>query len=363
MKKFNQLDKLEKKQLIAWISGIILICVVYLGVTCSYLYTDKISEEKYWTYYLEEHDQLTKEEQELSKNATKVKTGVYVENFDSIDIKNSNFNVSFKLWFTWTGNKNLDMINNYTIYRGKINSQKIIKDITVGEQRYQLAEVSATVSKIFWTTRFPMGSYQLRMYIEPQKSIQDILIEPDKNYSSINPNLNVSGFTLNKFASNRCIQEITNVKSDPEIQEKVFKESEFLVAFELNRKGIGLYIKCFIALAGTLGWVLITLFICTYHEVDPLGMIPSALFGTVSNILVGANLVPDAIQTGLIEFVNIYGILIILLVSFAIIKINRVRNFYNKNNFAVFLGKGLFWLITFFTILGNILLPLSAYKF
>lgn len=105
------------------------------------------------------------------------------------------------------------MINNYEIYGGKINSRKLLKEQIIGNEKYQLAEVSATIDKVFWTTRFPLGSYQLRMYIEPHQSIKDILIEPDTSNSSINKNLNVSGFTTEKFAVSRCLQNITTVRN------------------------------------------------------------------------------------------------------------------------------------------------------
>ncbi|MGL6292210.1 MAG: hypothetical protein ACRC2P_02100, partial [Eubacterium aggregans] len=52
-------------------------------------------------------------------------------------------------------------------------------------------------------------------------------------------------------------------------------------------------------------------------------MIPAALFGTVTNIMVGANLLPEAIDTGLLEFVNFFGIAILLAGAIAIININR----------------------------------------
>uniref|UniRef100_UPI00359C78D3 hypothetical protein n=1 Tax=Lactococcus garvieae TaxID=1363 RepID=UPI00359C78D3 len=360
LKQYKQWDKKELHQVFQWSFGIFFVCSIFLLLTSFYLYKDKKNEGMYWEYYLKEHDQLTKEEKHISKNATRVKSGIYLENIDDLNIKNSNYTVKFKIWFSWENNNNLNMLDNYMIYHGKINEQKILENKIVGKKKYQLAEVSATINKVFWTTRFPLGSYQLRLYIEPQYNLKDVLIEPDPQSSSVNKNLNVSGFTVNKFAVSRCIQ---NISTTPSFSTKKTGTSEFLAAVELNRKGIGLYLKCFIALAGTLGWVLITLFLCTYHEVDPLGMIPSALFGTVSNILVGANLVPDAIQTGLIEFVNIYGILLIIFVALAVIKINRTRDYYKNNDFAFFLGRHIFWVILFLAILGNILLPLIAYKF
>jgi len=140
--------------------------------------------------------------------------------------------------------------------------------------------------------------------------------------------------------------------------------SEIITALEINRSSYGLYFKCFIALAGTLLWSLIALFICIYHHVDPLGMLPGALFGAVGNIMVGASLLPDALETGLLEYVNIWGILIIMGVTIAIININRLRKKYKdeEKGFVHFYGRSMFYTILAFTVIGMFLFPLISYS-
>lgn len=361
-RKYISYEKQKIKFLWYWFISIFLLFSVYLGYTCLSLYQDQTKEDEYWEQYLKEHNNLTKDEKTLSKDATKIFTGIYIENLEDVNIKNSYYKIKFHLWFRWQGEKEVNMLDNYNIYKGRINSQEVLKNYSDGLDNYQLAEVTATVAKTFWTKRFPLGSYQLRLYIQPKQGLKDILIIPDEGNSSVNDSLNIAGFTLDRWTIGRCIQTNDSSKGDPTVDSK-FKLSELMAAVELNRKGLGLYVKCFIALVGTLGWVLIVLFICTYHNVDPLGMVPSALFGTVTNILVGANLVEDALNTGLLEYVNIFGILIILVATLAIIMINRIRDYYKDNSFASFFGKHLFWLITFFALFGNIVLPIAAYKF
>lgn len=361
---YSRLEKNQKKKLWVWLSVIFVFFTLYIGYTSWYLYRDGKMEDIYWERYLNENPTLSKSENQLAENAIRVKTGVYIENINKIDIRSSSYTITFQVWFRWDGDPNLDMLNNYEIYHGLIDSQETLKDIKDGHTNYQLARVTSTIAKTFWTTRFPMGSHQLRFYLEPKDDISNIVFVADKENSSINENINISGFELKRFDTNIFVKEYENDKLNPETEGRgSYSVTEFLTAIELNRKTIGLYIKCFIALVGTLSWVLIVLFICTYHNVDPLSMIPGALFGTVSNIIVGANLIPDALHAGLLEFVNIFGILIILFASFAIITINRQRSYYHDDRFASFLGKHVFWLLAFFTVLGNILLPLCAYRF
>ena len=363
-KMYSQLSQYQKRILWIWQLVLVVIFGLFIGLTSYFLYSDKKMEDIYWKKYLNENTRLTEIQQKESRAATQVLTGVYVENINEVNIRNSNYTVTFQLWFRWDDDKKLNMMENYEIYNGQIDSQEVMKDIVVDGIRYQLARIKATVAKTFWTTRFPLGSYQLRFYIEPKEAISDIVLIPDKGTSYINENINISGFNVKRFETSRFIKVYKNNRSEPAFNPIISRTvTEYLTSIELNRENVGLYIKCFIALVGTLGWVLIVLFICTYHKVNPLSMIPGALFGTVSNILVGANLVPDALHIGLLEFVNMLGILVIIFVSFSIITINRQRTHYKEEEFASFLGKHIFWLITFFTILGNILLPLSAYTF
>ncbi|REC26813.1 hypothetical protein CF160_14845 [Enterococcus pseudoavium] len=46
-----------------------------------------------------------------------------------------------------------------------------------GETNYQLARVRATIAKTFWTTRFLMGSHQLRFYLEPKDDIRNVVLK------------------------------------------------------------------------------------------------------------------------------------------------------------------------------------------
>ena len=130
---------------------------------------------------------------------------------------------------------------------------------------------------------------------------------------------------------------------------------------EINRSSLGLYAKCFVALFGTSLWVFITMLLCTYHRVDPLSMIPAALFGTVSNIMVGANMLPDSLEIGLLEYVNAWGILTIIAGALTIININRIRTKYNDNEFAALFGRIMSFTLMFIVVLGHILMPVSAY--
>ena len=63
---------------------------------------------------------------------------------------------------------------------------------------------------------------------------------------------------------------------------------------------------------------------------------------------------------GLLEFVNLWGVMTILSVAVVIININRIRNKYEDKEFASFYGRIMFYTILILVVAGHIALPLSA---
>ncbi|MEG0834619.1 MAG: hypothetical protein RR292_00905 [Christensenellaceae bacterium] len=357
---FKDLKSWQKKRL--WISFLLVLiaAVVFLTATASSLYQDKFMEDEYWHETLTTPESVQQKIEAQSGNETQVMVGSYVENLKEISLKDSNFGMKVLVWFRWEGNDKLDMVNHFRIYKGTINSKEIVEDYHKDGINYQSALLDVTVSKNFWTNRFPLESHQLRMYLEAGPTVQDVVFVADTQHSSMNPSLSISGYQLLRHEVGTFAMEYNNTFGNPTLKAAPIN-SEFVTAMEINRNSLGLYFKCFIALFGTTAWVLIMLYISTYHRVDPLLMVPPILVGTVANIMIGANLLPDALQFGLLEHVNIWGIMTILIVAIAIININYIRNQKNDENFAKFYGRFMFWEILIITVAGHVILPLAAY--
>lgn len=365
MKKFfeklKNLEKWQKKRLYTCFLVVLLIGLGYLGITLNAIYEDKQNENSYWNNAISEKSNTSADEyKELTKNAVPVTTGTYVENVKQIDLKTNSFRVEFVVWFRWQGDASINMAEHFRVYKGTTNKTDIIKEVHENGDNYQLVRVDTTVSKSFWTRRFPLESHQLRFYIESELTADKVVLVADKEYSGMNRSLSVSGYEVNNHAVGEFMNQYPNTQNDPSVDSAV-TTSEMLTQIEINRDSFGLYLKCFIALFGTTAWVLITLYLNSYHRVDPLGMVPAALFGTVSNIMVGANLLPDALTLGLLEYVNFFGIMTILAVTFSIININRIRNKYENKEFAALFGKVMFFTILFIVLVGHIAYPAIAY--
>lgn len=366
MKKFKKIDikgmlPWQKKRLFLSLGLFLIISLSFLIYSVTTLYQDKMAEDNYWDQYLEVDSKVQTKVDDLSKNATKVAVGTYVENLKEINLKSNNFSLDYLIWFNWEGNPDLDMADNFHIYKGNITKKELVKDYHENNINYQLVRVSVTVSKTYWTPRFPLESHQLRIYVESNYPVEEVMFTKQSE-AEINPNLSIAGYDFTRLESAIVANEYISNHDDPTISGDVIT-SEQVTEFEISRSDFGTYFKCFIALLGTSIWVFITLYINTNHRVDPLGMIPAALFGTVSNIMVGANLLPDALQVGLLEYVNFWGILTILSVTFSVINVNRIRNKYEDRDFAHFYGLIMFWTILIVILVGHILLPVAAFRF
>lgn len=361
-KESRKLEKWQWRRLLCNFLIYVVVVVVFLSATVTALVKDRTGEDYYWNSSMSESQDMASEVTARSAGATKVSVGTYIENLKEINIKSAYYRVVAQVWFRWEGDEDLDMKDNFRVYKGLMNKMEVIKDYHENGVNYQLVRCDVSVTKDYWTVRFPLESHQLRMYITSNLPVEQVVFVDDHDNSGLNKSLSISGYDVRRHDTAVISVKQDGTHGDPELTDDLIL-SEHMTQLELNRGSWGLYLKCFIALVGTITWVLIALFLNTNHHIDPLGMLPAALFGTVTNIMVGANLLPDAMQAGLLEYVNIFGIGTILAVTMTIININRIRNKYEDKAFAALLGRVMFITIIVCTLAGNILLPCSAYMF
>lgn len=361
---FRGLAPWKRAMVLKWGFGLLVLGIVYLCFAISSMAGSSATGKSYWWNPNSEHVQATIEEanqRATEGGATHVRVGTYVENVRSIDIKSSNTNVTMLVWFRWDGSPDLNMIDNFSIYHGLIQSTDVLRNEHDGTTNYQLIRINVDVNGSFTTALFPLDSQQVKIFVESSYKAREVIFVPDTENSTVNSALSIAGYRLIDTQWNLAAHKYSTTESDPTISEPPIT-SEYVTVVTFQRDGFGLYFKCFIAMYGTTLWVLIMLYICGHHRVDPLGMIPGALFGTVSNIMVGAALLPDALDLGLLEFVNVWGILTILATAVVIIQINNIRSEYGRRDepFAGFFGRVMFYVITVVTIVGNVLLPVIA---
>ena len=356
--KFKNLSKEQKNRIYLMVGGFSITFTVVLVIFCSMIYFDNVNTNKKWFGYLSDPTDRKAEVIELSKHAQKVTVGTYVENIRTVDMKNSECRIEMLIWFDWEGDPELDPASYFRVYKGVENKKHIVEEMHDGRINYQLVSLDVTISKNYHTMLFPLDSHQIRIYVESIHPIQEVVFRADKDNSGMNEHLEITGFEFSRIAVGEVTYRYNSTHGNPRLTDNEIT-SEIVTQIEIQRSTMGLFFKCFIALYATIVWILISLYICTYHHVNPLGMVSGALFGAVGNIVIGANLLPDGTSGGLLEFGNIWGVLMVLGGTISIISINRVRDLQDKK-YAKYYGRFCFYIILGFTLLGLILLPAFA---
>ncbi len=373
MKKFKDLEKWKVKKIVFSFVLLSVIGVIFLSLTVNTLIASKMEDSRKWDERLLQSGKIEQEVDARSANAVRVMAGTQIESIKDISLKNSSFRAEFLVWFMWEGQNDLNMLEHFDINKGEIKNMtvengsmsrlEVLEDYHRNGVNYQLARCDATISKSFNTTRFPLDSHQLTIDVQSTYPVDKVIFVADTEKSTYDDAIQITGYQIQDHQVGVRYVKTVNDQSNPALKDKVFIGTELTTSIIINRDGFGLYIKCFIALAGTITWVLISMFIATYHNVDPIRMVPAALFGTVANIMVGANLLPDALQMGLLEYVNIWGIIMILAGALSVIHINHTRSTFKDEAFAASFGKLMFYTMLVFAVAGNLLLPFSAYMF
>ncbi|NCC43992.1 MAG: hypothetical protein EOM18_10530 [Clostridia bacterium] len=245
-------DKDQKRMLWIWTAVILGVAVFYIGFTSHYLWQNKEKTDIEWEERVHAFETLSDEEQGSTKDAVRVGVTTYLENVTDIDIRQSTFDADMQIIFTWKKGSRLNgeelgsMLGHFSVYNGKITDIET-QESSVSEDGIciQKIKVSAQISNKLETVRFPLNSYQLRIYIVPRESIEKMIWIPDGENSSSNPNLSLAGFRLERLATNSYYRRTEeNVSYDGELiddQERVY--SEVLTAMEFNRSTLGLYLK------------------------------------------------------------------------------------------------------------------------
>ena len=365
---WRHMEGWQKSRLYGTVTAVVLIFGIFLVVTCTQLYQDKMAEDGYWNMHMEAPDaELQEKIDAYSANATRVETAIYVEQVSAVNIKNSQFELMLNVAYRWTGDDGLDFSDPELVhfYKGTIKLHQVMDEQHDGDVHYQLVRYDVVVNKDYWTPRFPLESHQLRFYMEPSMNVGRMVLMPMAEDSYTNSNLDITGYELDRFGVQTFIlgndHKMLNPLYDSYQNDDPIYKTEIMGQIEINRNSLGLYVKCFIALYGTTAWILLCLYICTFRRVDPLGMIGAAFFGSVSNIMVGANLLPDALTLGLVEYGNLFGVGIIIAGTSVVIGINAIRKEKGNEAFAQFYGRIMLAVFAVIVVVGNLALPLSAW--
>lgn len=314
--KSEKISPKGQKFLMSWIIGILLIFFVVGSFMVGAVYEDKQSDiakhmERMSPNLTESG--LTPGEHNIStNNATKVFTGIYVDQIRDLSLSDSKWVVDFYIWFKWNGS-NVDPGENLQIVDGNIIDKKIKDNYTYGTQHYQIYYVTAEISKFFDVLRFPVDNHVLTLEIEDEQNERsDLLFVAENDTSDFSSRIQIPGYKIDKIA---VIEKPHTYKSnfgDPRINNNNTTFSQLRMGIDISRPDLGFYFRIFIGLFVAVAAALLALFIKP-TRVDPRFVLGSgALFVAIANFIITSELIPKTGIMTLADMVNNLGLILIL---------------------------------------------------
>ena len=295
-------------------------------------------------------------------NYATVKIGTYIDDVDSLSIKDSNWTTNFYVWFNWNGDKTLDPGGKMVLVDGVINKKELLEDYHDNNGvNYQRYKVSAKIIKFYDTTRVPIENQMLNIYIEDgARDGTKLRFEADSE-SNRSSRITVPGYNI--IGTSNVIKTHTYRSSygDPKVApntKKVF--SQYIYALEINRIDFGLYIKLFLSLFAALLLTLSSFFIKP-SDIGPRFSLPTgAYFGAVANSYVVNSILPSSGSFGLVDHIAGIGLFTIFL-SIALSLVSHylfVRK--DEKDLSTILDRAMFIVVGLSCLFANIIIPFCA---
>lgn len=250
--------------------------------------------------------------------AVPVRAGIYVDRIVAMSLPDVSWTVDFYLWFSWTGNPELDPGATFQVVDGWIDSKELAEAYNEGEIHYQMYRVVATITKSFTVTRFPVDDHLLTINIETTDMERHAMVfVADKESSGTSSRVKVPGYVVEKAEGAPIIEKphaYKTTRGDPRLKPGTKSvHSQLRYGIHLIREDWGYFWKMFQALYISVAISMLVFFIKP-TDVDPrFGLGVGALFAAVANSYVSSSLIPQSGVSTLTDMINGLGAFTILL--------------------------------------------------
>jgi len=189
---WKHLPPRQRRFLAAWVVGLLvlftIITLVSLAVVGGERRASQRSHEARMTPGVVEPGLTPPDPVPATGDFATVMIGLYVDNIDSLSIRDSNWSATFYAWFRWEGAVALDPARSFQVVDARIDKREVVDSYsTEAGTHYQRVRVTARFSKYFNTTRVPLDDHLLTIRIED--AARDVtrlryVLDPASNVSS-----------------------------------------------------------------------------------------------------------------------------------------------------------------------------------
>ncbi len=296
-------------------------------------------------------------------NFATVKVGTYIDDIDGFSIRDSLWSANFYVWFSWTGQKDLDPGGKLVIVDGTITKKDLLEDYHGSEgENYQKYRVSAKFIKFFDTMRVPIENHMLNIYLEDGYRDGTKLRYVADDSSNISSRVKIPGYTILGTVYVTKPHTYRSSYGDPRTSRNNAKTfSQYIAGIQIKRAGPGVYVKIFVSLFAALALALSNFFVKP-SDVGPRFSLPSAAyFGAVANSYVANSILPPSGNFGLTDYVAAFGMGTIFLTIALSLLSNYLFVKKDDKTTALVLDRAMFFTVGFCCLTANIVIPLSAF--
>ena len=293
---------------------------------------------------------------------TTVKIGSYVDNVDTLSIRDSSWSANFYVWFNWTGPKTLDPGGKLVVVDGNITKKELLEEFHGdNDTHYQKYRISAKFLKFFDTSRVPIEGHLLNIYLEDGSRDGSKLRYVVDGNSNVSSRMAIPGYKV--IGHGEVVKPHTYRSSygDPRLATNDKKTyTQYIIGIEITRANMGVYGKIFLSLFAALALALSNFFVKP-SDVGPRFSLPTAAyFGAVANSYVANSILPPSGSFGLVDYVAAFGLGTIFLTIALALMSNYI--FVKKDDKALsyVLDRVMFFTLAVCTLAANIIIPWSA---
>ncbi|MDZ4820152.1 MAG: hypothetical protein SGJ20_14385 [Planctomycetota bacterium] len=248
--------------------------------------------------------------------SNEVKIGVYASQIHSVNLRENQFKIDFYIWFRWT-DPDLEPHKTFEVANGQIdNDEPPTEPVKLNDgSYYSYRHVVATITQFWDVTRFPMDDHKLLVIIDDSANEVDKLqYVADVKNTGIDNDSKAPGWDIGKAAGEVSVKTYSTNFGDTNLDTgNVSKYSRFIFSVQLERGGIGAFLKLFFGLFIAVAIALLAFFIKP-TEVDPrFGLGIGAIFAAVASLYVVTSSLPDSQTMSMADMLHLLAFLVIFL--------------------------------------------------
>lgn len=267
-----------------------------------------------------------------------VRLGMFIIDVYDIDFPKNEVSVDFYIWFTYESKffEKINPLETFDIINAK--SVEIKRQFTRNEGGlvYQRAFVKAVIKKNWTVIDFPFDEHTIRIIIEDNLSLGDVVYEPDIEGSGILKNLRIPGWEVNPLKIEKTLKKWESSLGDPSVKGQGLAVPRVMASFMIERPGggAGLFFKVFSAVLVSVAISFFSLLVKPDEFEVRVSLSIGSLFAAVGSQFVVGSFLPESSVPTMVDYMHVIAYIFIALASLICVVTHNIYE-YNETKALV----------------------------